>query len=279
MITTWVRGLVRRRVGRLVATGCGVALAVALLASLGAFLAASQASMTARAVRTVAVDWQVQVQPGADPAAVLATTRAWPGVRVAVPVGYARVPGLTAAGGGTIQTTGPGVMLGLPPGYRADFPGEIRTLTGTDHGVLLAQQTAANLHAKPGDVVQLARAGLAPVSLRVDGVVDLLQANSLFQKVGAPPSSQPPAPPDNVVLLQASQWHALFDPLAAARPDLVSTQIHLARTRALPAAPAAAYTQVAAAAQNLEARSAGTAVVGDNLGAALDAARSDAAYA
>jgi len=258
-----------------------VAIAVALLASLGAFLAASKGSMTARTVRGVAVDWQVQVQPGADPAAVLGTVRAAPRIRVAVPVGYAQVAGLTATGDGTTETTGPGVVLGLPTGYRADFPGEIRTLTGTDHGVLLAQQTAANLHAKPGDLVQIARAGLAPVQVQVqvDGVVDLPQANSLFQKVGAPPSSQPASPPDNVVLLPGSQWHVLFDPLAAARPDLVSTQIHVARTRALPADPGAAYTSVNAAAHNLEARNAGSAVVGDNLGAALDAARSDAAYA
>ncbi|MGH3784183.1 MAG: FtsX-like permease family protein [Pseudonocardiaceae bacterium] len=279
MIGTWMRGLLRRRAGRLVATALGVAIAVALLASLGAFLAASKGSMTARAVRGVTVDWQVQVQPGADPAAVLGTVRAAPGIRSAVPVGYAQVAGLTATGAGTTETTGPGVVLGLPPGYRGDFPGEIRTLTGTDNGVLLAQQTAANLHATPGDLVQIARAGLAPVQVRVDGVVDLPQANSLFQKVGAPPSSQPAAPPDNVVLLPQSQWHALFDPLAAGRPDLVSTQIHAARTCRLPTDPAAAYTVVNAAAHNLEARSAGSAVVGDNLGAALDAARSDAAYA
>lgn len=279
MIRPWVGGLLRRRAGRLVATALGVAIAVALLASLGAFLAVSKESMTARAVRGVAVDWQVQIQPGVDPAAVLGTVRAASGVRVAVPVGYAQVAGLTATGGGTTETTGTGVVLGLPDNYRADFPAEIRTLTGTDRGVLLAQQTAANLHAKPGDLVQIDRAGLAPVQVRVDGVVDLPQVNSLFQNVGAPPSSQPAAPPDNVVLLPQSQWHALFDPLAAARPDLVSTQIHIARTRELPSDPAAAYTQVTGAAHNLEARSAGGAVVGDNLGAALDAARSDAGYA
>jgi putative ABC transport system permease protein len=279
VIRIWMGGLVRRRAGRLVATVLGVAVAVALLASLGAFLAASKGSMTARAVREVAVDWQVQVQPGADPAAVLGPVRAASGVRLAVPVGYAQLAGLTTTSEGTTQITGPGVVLGLPDNYRADFPSEIRTLTGTDGGMLLAQQTAANLHAKPGDLVQIARAGLAPVQIRVDGVVDLPQANSLFQKAGAPPSSQPAAPPDNVVLLPESQWHSLFDPLAAVRPDLVSTQIHVARTRALPADPAAAYAQVSGAAHNLEAHTAGGAVVGDNLGAALDAARADAAYA
>lgn len=279
MIRLWLGGLVRRRAGRLGAAAVGVAVAVALLASLGAFLATSQASMTGRAVADVAVDWQVAVQPGADPAAVLETTRGATGVRTALPVGFAHTEGMSSNVGDTTQTTGPGVVLGLPPGYRSAFPGEIRTLTGGDQGVLLAQQTAANLHAAPGDVVQLQLTGRPPVALRVDGVVDLPQANSLFHTVGAPPGAQPAAPPDNVVLLPDAQWHALFEPLASARPDLVTTQIHVSRTHDLPAGPAAAFTAVTAAAHNLEARSAGAAVVGDNLGVALDAARSDAAYA
>ena len=61
----WVGGLLRRRPGRLLGTAAGIAVAVALLASLGAFLAHSQATMTDRAIRGVGVDWQVQVQPGA----------------------------------------------------------------------------------------------------------------------------------------------------------------------------------------------------------------------
>ena len=34
-------------------------------------------------------------------------------------------------------------------------------------------------------------------------MVDLPQADTLFQKVGAPAQSQPTAPPDNVLLLPA----------------------------------------------------------------------------
>ena len=92
------------------------------------------------------------------------------------------------------------------------------------------------------------RAGLPTVSLTIDGVVDLPQANSLFQTVGAPIGSQPTAPPDNVILMPAARWHATFDPLATSRPDLVGTQIHVARDTALPSDPAAAFTQVSAAA-------------------------------
>ena len=281
MFVMWAGGLLRRRGGRLAMAAAGVAIAVALLASLGAFLASSQASMTARAVRDVPVDWQVQVQTGAAPAAVLDAVRATPGTVTALPVAFGRADGLTATTGATIQTTGTAVLLGLPDGYRSAFPAELRTLTGSDTGVLLAQQTAANLGVTVGDAVTVNLPGGAAATLRVDGVVELPAANSLFQTVGAAPSSQPVAPPDNVVLLPQGRWNELFAALTSApgRADLAHTQIHVARDHALPPNPASAFTQETGAARNLEAASAGTAVVGDNLGAALDAARSDAAYA
>ena len=270
---TWLRGLVARRPGRLVATAAGVAIAVALLASIGTFLGSSKATMTKRAAATVGVDWQVETQPGAAAADVLSVTRATPGTTAALPVGFAGSTGFIATTGGTTQTTGPGVVLGIPANYRATFPAELRDLAGSGTGVLVAQQTAANLHVAPGDTVTIGRAGLAPVDVRVDGVVDLPQANSLFQKVGAPAGAQPQAPPDNVILLPSPQWHELFDPLAQSRPDLVRTQIHVKLSHQLPGDPSAAYTQVSGAARNLEARLAGTGLVGDNLGATLAAAR------
>lgn len=279
MITVWLAGLLRRQRTRLLGAAAGVAVAVALIATLGSFLATSQATMTERAVRSVAVDWQVQLTPNADTAAAGHLITSTAGVAASAPVGFAHTTGVSATVGGSTQQTGPGVVLGLPDTYRQLFPGEIRTLAGADTGVLLAQQTAANLHAAPGDTITIGRAGLPAAEVRVAGIVELPQANSLFQTVGAPPAAQPAAPPDNVVLLPESQWHTLFDPVAGARPDLVSTQIHLRRTQDLPADPAAAYTTVRGAARNLEARSAGAVLVGDNLGAALDAARSDAAYA
>jgi putative ABC transport system permease protein len=279
MIATWTLGLLRRRPGRLIATAGGIAAAVALLACLGSFLAAAQSSMTARAARAVVVDWQVEVQPGAAAPTVLNTVRSAPHVQAALPVEFAHSSGFTATGAGSTRTTGPAMVLGIPPGYRGQWPGALRTLVGADQGVLVAQQTAANLSVVPGNHIQIGRAGLAPAEVVVDGVVELPHADSLFQKVGAPPGAQPVAPPDNVLILSEAQWHNVFDPLAAVRSDLVSTQIHTALDHVLPNDPAAAYTQVTAAAHNLEARSAGGALVGNNLGAALDAARGDAAYA
>ncbi|GHI02826.1 ABC transporter permease [Streptomyces cellostaticus] len=275
MITAWTRGLARHRTGRLLAALAGIALAVGLVAALGSFLTASKATMTQRAVRSVAVDWQVQVQPGADPNSVLSLVRSAPGTRAAVPVGYARTSGFTARVQGSSQTTGPGMALGLPDGYRALFPDAIRTLSGSSTGVLLAQQTASNLHAAPGDTITVRLPGAGTRQVKVDGVVDLPQADSLFQTVGAPSQSQPTAPPDNVVLLPAARFAALTHGSTGA-----TTQIHAARdTTRLPSDPAAAYTAVTGAARNLEARSSGAALVGNNLGAALDSARQDALYA
>ncbi|MGH8860854.1 MAG: FtsX-like permease family protein [Jatrophihabitantaceae bacterium] len=279
MIRIWLPALVRRQPARLIGAAIGVAIAVALLASLGAFLAHAKASMTSRAVRSVSVDWQVQVAPGADAAKSAALVAHTPSVRVSLPVGFTQIPGLSATTAGTTQTTGSGVLLGIPPSYRATFPTEIRTLTGAGSGVLVAQQTASNLHAAPGSRISVQRPGLPPVTVTVAGVVDLPQANSLFQKVGAPTGTQPSAPPDNVVLVPYAEWQRISAPVAAQRPDLVSTQLHARLGHSLPSDPAAAFTATAAAAHNLEARSTGTLRVGNNLGAALDAARGDAAYA
>jgi putative ABC transport system permease protein len=71
----------------------------------------------------------------------------------------------------------------------------------------------------------------------------------------------------------------LYSELNSAHADQISTQIHVARSHTLPADPASAFTAISAAAHNLDAALAGSGQVGDNLGAALDAARGDAAYA
>ena len=279
MTLTWLGGLLRRRTGRLAASAVGISLAVALIAALGSFLTTSKATMTARAVRSVAVDWQVQVQPGADAAAVQNAVARTAGVTSTERVGMAQSTGFTSTVGGSTQTTGPGIVLSLSPTYRHTFPGEIRQLSGSPTGVLLAQQTAANLHVRPGDTVSIGRAGSAPVVVTVDGVVDLPQADSLFQKVGAPPQSQPSAPPDNVILLPENTFKTVVGQGYSPANLAPTTQIHVARGALLSTDPAAAYESVIGAAHNLEAHLAGAALVGNNLAAALEGARSDALYA
>jgi putative ABC transport system permease protein len=273
---TWVRGLIAHRRSRLMATIAGVGVAVALLASIGAFLSATTSKMTDRAVARVPVDWQVEAQPGANPAAVLATVKSFPGVRQALPVEFASTNGLQTNAGGSVQKTGSGRVLGLPPGYARAFPGELRLLSGSATGNLLSQQTAANLHAKPGDTVLIGRPGTSPAPVKVDGVVDLPAADSLFQKVGAPTGAQPQAPPDNVILLPAKT----FEQVEGSAPGSpVRTQVHTVLTHNLPGSPSSAFTQVSGKARNLETKLAGGGLVGDNLGSALDQARKDALYA
>lgn len=278
-ILTWVAGLLRHRSVRLAGTVIGVAMTVALLGSLGSFFAASKAQMTRQAAAGVVVDWQVQLAPGADLASAGHAIASAPGVVASLPVSYGSTTGLAATAAGTTQLTGAGMVLGLPAGYSAAFPGEIRYLTGSRNGVLLAQQTAANLHATLGTRVLIGRPGLRPVKVTVQGIVDLPAADSMFQTVGAPPGSSLQAPPDNVILLPQPLWQRTFGTIAARAPGAVHTQYHVKLSGALPQDPAVAYTDVTARAKNLEVSLAGTGLVGNNLAAQLDAARKDALYA
>jgi putative ABC transport system permease protein len=269
----WLRGVIARRGARVAGTALGVAVAVALVASIGAFLSATTARMTQRAVARIPVDWQVGVSPGSDPAGVLRAVRTQPHVQQALPVSFARTRQFSATTGGATQTTGAGRVLGLPPAYARAFPGEIRLLTGSLSGALLAQQTAANLHAGPGDTVSIDRGGRRPARVTITGVVDLPAADSLFQQVGAPPGAQPQAPPDNVILLPQARF-ARLGPFPGS-----TVQIHARISHDLAHSPVAAFDQVSGAARNLETRLAGAGLVGDNTGAALDKAREDALYA
>src|SRR5437016_10393371 len=276
LVLTWVGGLLRRRTGRMIGQSAGVALAVLMLATLGTFFASSRATMTTQAVRAVPVDWQVQLSPGTPVARTSATVTATRGVTAAIPVGYADTSGLSSRNAGTVQTTGPGVVLGLPSDYSTTFLGEIRPLVGARTGVLLAQQTAANLGASIGSTVAIGRPGQPRTTVTVAGVVDLPAADSLFQSIGVAPGSAATAPPDNVVLLPAAMWHTLF---ANAAPGTSSTQIHVQLAHDLPSDPGAASAPVIGRAKNLEAALAGGGSVGNNLAAQLDGARTDAIYA
>ncbi|HET9104020.1 MAG TPA: ABC transporter permease [Solirubrobacteraceae bacterium] len=276
---SWVRGLIRHRPARMLATAVGVAVAVALIAAIGTFLSATTSRMTARAIARVPVDWQVEAQPGTSGSSVLAQVRRALGVQQALPVSFTTSPGLSATLSGSTQTTGAAQVVGLPPGYRATFPGELRPLTGTLDGPVLAQQTASNLHAAPGSTVTVSLPGGGHTAVRIAGVADLPAADSLFQRVGAPTTAQPTAPPDNVLLLPAATFRQVEARTLATHPELIRTQVHVRLSHRLPASPSAAFDVITARAHNLESRLTGTGLVGDNLGTALDSARSDALYA
>ncbi|WP_017302376.1 ABC transporter permease [Nodosilinea nodulosa] len=278
LILLWLKGLLSRRPGRLLGAIAGVALTVALLAAIGVFIVASGATMTQRAIASVPVDWQIQLAPGTDAKAVtdaLGQSAAYSALQT---VCYADSDGFTAKTKGTVQTTGAGKVLGIGPNYRKDFAPELRPLIGSLDGVLVAQQTAANLQVAPGDTITIQRPGLPAAEVKVDGVIDLPFADSLFQAIGTPAGMAPQAPPDNVLILPLQQWHSLFDPQAQGHPDSVHLQLHVRLIHNLPPTPIKAYTQVEQQARNLEARIAGSGIVGDNLGAKLDGTRKDSLY-
>ncbi|APZ42401.1 ABC transporter permease [Acidihalobacter ferrooxydans] len=276
----WIRSLLFKSPLRIWGTAAGIALAVALYASLAAFIGHSAARMTVRAAQAVPIDWQVQLLPAAQPAQVAANIRKAVAVTALHAVYYANTAGFVATTGGTTQTTGPGKAIAFDAGYRHAFPQEVHLLTGSLTGAVVAQQTAANLHVKPGDTITVQRVGLPPVKVRIGGVVTLPDRDALFQGVGLPKGAKPQAPPDNVLILPAAQWHALFDAQAKQRPDAAWLQYHVkVDLSRLPADPLKAYTAISGAAHNLEARVAGKALVADNLGTRLNAVRADAAYA
>jgi putative ABC transport system permease protein len=279
VITSWFIGLMKERNGRLVGSAAGIAVTVAMLASLGAFLAQSTASMTQRAVTGVPVDWQVQLVPGTTVQSVTAAIKQAAAVSTLHEVGYAEVDGFQAHTGGTVQTTGKGKVVGIDALYARDYPKQFRALLGSLDGVLVAQQTAANLHVAVGDSVSIHRPALAPVAVKIAGVVDLPNADSMFQAVGVPAGAAPQAPPDNVLLMPLAEWHRLFDPQMAVRPDSVRIQLQVGLNHTkLPRDPNTAFVAVQGAAKNLEVRIAGSGIVADNLAARLDAVRSDALY-
>ncbi len=54
-------------------------------------------------------------------------------------VGYADTASFSATTNGTVQTTGPGKVLGLSPTYKTKFSSELRLLLGSVDGVLVAR--------------------------------------------------------------------------------------------------------------------------------------------
>jgi putative ABC transport system permease protein len=236
--------------------------------------------MTARAITSIPVDWQIQLAPNTDPKTVIDALGQTTSYTALQQVNYADSTGFTTNTNNTVQTTGAGKVLGISPQYRHNFSTQIRPLIGALDGVLVAQQTAANLQVMVGDTVTIQRGGLSPVTVKVDGVVDLPEADSLFQAVGIPAGIAPQAPPDNVLLLPSNQWHQFFDPQATVRPDSIKTQLHvrLAHNN-LPNDPGAAYTYIEQLAKNLEVKIAGSGIVGNNLAARLDGVRADSLYA
>ena len=269
---TYVLAGLRHRRAETIAAAVTLGLLVAYLASLGSFVTQSRDRLTVRAAASVPVDWQVQVTAGADPAVAVAALAHVPDVLGVRAVDYARVTGLRSTAAGGTRTTGAAYVVALPSDYASFAPGELRPLLGGTSGVLLQQQTAANLAAGVGSPVDVLGGHGRPVT--VQGVVDLPAADSFFQVVGAPAGSGASAPPDNVLLVPP----ALFRSLVGSTPVVHQLHVRFRHDR-LPADPAAASDLSSRRANHFASSVAGGALVGNQLGAALLGAREDAVYA
>ena len=270
----WIVGLWRRRVWFMIAASLSIAITIAFTAALGSFVSSSRASLTQRATQTIAVDWQVQVTPQGSRAQVAQALTGIHGIQHVVPVSYAKVDGLSASKTGSIRTTGTAIVVGLPSSYTIAFPKQFRYLVGQHRGVLLAQQTAANLGATPGSLVTIHMANGATVERIVAGVVDLPQADSFFQVVGTAPGAGASAPPDNVIFVAPAMF------ASSTRGSVPTQQFHVRLNHSqLPSDPAAAFQAVTNLANHFALTSAGGALIGNNIAASLLGAREDALYA
>jgi putative ABC transport system permease protein len=269
----WLAGLVRRRPLELLVAAASIAVAIAFVASIGAFVTQSHAALTVRAAASIPVDWQVQVTPQGRPADVAAQVAALTDVRAVEPVGLAHVQSLSSTGPQGVRSTGAAYVVSLSPSYAHAFPDQLRHLLGSTSGSLLLQQTAANLAAEPGSRITVhTRSGSSVVP--VDGVVDMPAEDSFFQVVGLPTGAGVSAPPDNVLLVPPG----VFDKVVGS--TAVVHQLHVGFLHApLPHDPQTAAIEVQGRANHFQAAVAGGALVGDNLGTALTAAGEDARYA
>ena len=197
----WLTGLLRRRPVELGVGALSIALTVAFVTALGAFVTQSHAALTVRAAASIPVDWQVQLTPQGDLATVMQQLGAVPGVRAVERVDFAHVRALQSTSAAGERTTGSAYVVSISPSYAAAFSGELRHLLGSATGALLLQQTAANLASGPGDQISV-RTSSGTRALRVDGIVDMPTEDSFFQVIGLAPGSGASGPPHNLAPLR-----------------------------------------------------------------------------
>ena len=274
---TWLRGLLAHRRGRLLSTAVGVAVGVALLASIGTFLSSTTAKMTDRA-RSAGSRSTGRSRPstGADPARVLGEVAHRPGVRRALPVGFAATTGLQADHRRLHADDGPG--QGPRPARRATpAPSRARSASSPGHGDRRA--------AGPADRRQPARPARRPRhhrrARRRRGAPSASTASSTCPRPTRSSSRSAPRPAPS---RRRRPTTSCCCPQRALRSRRARRDRRHAGPRpARPPAPRQPQRRLHPGHRRRRATSrrrlAGAGLVGDNLGTALDEARQDALYA
>ncbi len=238
----------------------GVALAVALIASISAFIDGSTGLMTTRALAPIAVDLQLVLNtPLANGSPPVATLRnqvaATAGVVASAAVAAVDLgPGALGAAGATLG--GPTELFSFDPAYITDF-GLVRVTSGAypAGGALLSTEAAAALAVGPGGQVNVRLPGGGAMTATITGVADFRAAGPLFASRNPDTQGEQNYNP-NVLVIDPAAFASLVLPAlrtdaASSAPTLRSApvlevQVRTDRARYAPVAPAEALVRAQA---------------------------------
>jgi putative ABC transport system permease protein len=287
-----LRRLVRRP-AHTIAALTGVALAVALIASISAFIDGSMGLMTTRALAPVSVDMQAVLnQPLSPSGPSLQTLRtqiaATPGVVASAAVAAVDLgAGALSTPATTLAATT--ALFAFDPSYVGDF-GIVRITSGafTAGGALLSTEAADALAIRPGGQVAVRLPTGSALTVTVTGIADLRGAGPLFASRNPDTQGEFTYIPNVVVIDQATFTSSVLPALRAdatsATPHLRTTpvlEVHIRadRGRYSTLAPAEALVRAQALRRTIERIDPGDARVIDNVAGALGAAQRDSVLA
>ena len=282
-----------RQPAHTIAALTGVALAVALIASISAFIDGSTGLMTTRALAPISVDAQVVLnQPLSPSGPSLQTLRtqiaATPGVAASAPVAAVDL-GAGALGTSATTLAGTTELFAFDPSYVGDF-GSVRITSGafTAGGALLSTEAADALAIRPGAQVVVHLPTGTALTVTVTGVADFRSAGPLFASRNPDTQGEFTYIPNVVVLDQAAFTSGILPALRAdassGNPQLRAVpvlEVHVRTDRARygSLAPAEALVRAQALRRTIERIAPGDARVIDNVAGALTAAQRDSVLA
>lgn len=288
-----MRGFSLRRLIRqpahTIAALTGVALAVALIASISAFIDGSTGLMTTRALAPISVDMHVVLNTPLSPSSPsLATVRTQvagtPGVTFSAEVAAVDLGAGTLSAAGT-TLAGTTQLFAFDPAYIKDF-GLVRITSGTypAGGTLLSTEAADALGIGPGGQVVVRLPAGTAVTRTVTGVADFRNAAPLFASRNPDTQGEVTYVPNVIVIDQAAFTTTVLSGLRADAPALrtapvLEVQVRADRTRYAALAPAEALVRAQALRRTIERIAPGDAHVIDNVSGALASAQRDSVLA
>ncbi len=294
-ILSYTARLLLRSPGRSLALVGGLALGVALVVSVLLFVQSSSRQLTQTAIAPVTVDMIGHATTATvDEAAVVKGFRAQPGVTAVEPIDV--VDFSAASKAGVTQKTPAGKVVAIDPSFLKTF-NLLGVSSGslTSDGVLISDATATRLGLKAGDTITIEIPALsAPFQAKVTGVLDTSRTGPMFVNTNPANEGEFIVVSDVVVMDRALFNEVLRGPLlgTVAPPSnpatapaagvsnsgtpLIDQQQYIKIDRAaLPANPNDARIQADTTRRGLERLFTGEVRITNNLGDALNGAKSD----